>query len=171
MQDTLDAGDSLLVSHAAIRNPAKQFGNRGMSRSEADLLLAFDFGLRRIGVATANRRTGTATPLRTLEAGRELPWAQIDSIIDQWRPGQLVVGLPDPTMAGTIAEAATAFAADLATRYGLPVASTDESLTSRAAQSELSAARRDQLLRKRVRKGTLDSHAACLIAEQWLREQ
>ena len=142
-----------------------------MSRNEADLLLAFDFGLRRIGIATANRRTGTATPLKTLEAGRQLPWEQIDSIIAEWQPGQLVVGLPDPTTAGTIAEAAAAFAAELEQRYRLPVASTDESLTSRAAQSELKTARRNQLMPKRIRKGTLDSHAACLIAEQWLREQ
>ena len=142
-----------------------------MSRTDADLLLAFDFGLRRIGIATANRRTGTATPLKTIEAGRQLPWEQIDSIIAEWQPGQLVVGLPDPTMADTIAAAATAFAAELEKRYGLPVANTDESLTSRAAQSELATARRNQLMRKRIRKGTLDSHAACLIAEQWLREQ
>jgi len=142
-----------------------------LSRTDADLLLAFDFGLRRIGIATANRRTGTATPLKTIEAGRQLPWEQIDSIIAEWQPGQLVVGLPDPTMADTIAAAATAFAAELEKRYGLPVANTDESLTSRAAQSELATARRNQLMRKRIRKGTLDSHAACLIAEQWLREQ
>jgi putative Holliday junction resolvase len=142
-----------------------------MKRGEADLLLAFDFGLRRIGVATANRRTGTATPLTTLEAGREPPWEQIDSIIEQWQPGQLVVGLPDPVAAETIAAAATAFAAELEERYGLPVASTDESLTSRAAQSDLNMARRNRLMPRRIRKGTLDSHAACLIAEQWLREQ
>jgi putative holliday junction resolvase len=142
-----------------------------MKRGEADLVLAFDFGLRRIGVATANRRTGTATPLTTLVAGREPPWEQIDSIIEQWQPGQLVVGLPDASTAEAIAAAATAFATELKERYGLSVAGTDETLTSRAAQSELTMARRDQLMPKRIRKGTLDSHAACLIAEQWLREQ
>lgn len=142
-----------------------------MTRAQADLVLAFDFGLRRIGVATANRRTGTATPLTTLEAGRQTPWGQIETIIEQWQPGQLVVGLPDPTKAEKIAAAAIAFATELEERYGLPVAQTDESLTSRAAQSELIMARRNQLMPKRIRKGTLDSHAACLIAEQWLREQ
>ena len=142
-----------------------------MKRGDADLVLAFDFGLRRIGVATANRRTGTATPLTTLEAGRELPWQQIDSIIEQWQPGQLVVGLPDPDAADSIAAVAKAFAVELEERYELPVASTDETLTSRAAQSELKLARRNKLMKKRIRKGTLDSHAACLIAEQWLREQ
>ena len=171
MRDTLDAGYSFRATSSATRSPAQACGRSGMKRGDADLLLAFDFGLRRIGVATANRRTGTATPLTTLEAGRQPPWEQIESIIEQWQPGQLVVGMPDPNSAEKIAAAATAFAAELDERYGLPVASTDETLTSRAAQSELSMARRDQLRRKRIRKGTLDSHAACLIAEQWLREQ
>lgn len=142
-----------------------------MKRGQPDLLLAFDFGLRRIGVATANRRTETATPLTTLETGREPLWVQIDTLIEQWQPGQLVVGLPDPATAKTVAAAATAFATELEERYGLPVAKTDETLTSRAAQSELIMARRNQLMPKRIRKGTLDSHAACLIAEQWLREK
>lgn len=142
-----------------------------MKRGQPDLLLAFDFGLRRIGVATANRHTGTATPLTTLEAGRVPPWEQLATLIEQWQPGQIVVGSPDPTTAEKIASAATAFAAELEERFGLPVARTDESLTSRAAQSELIMARRSRLMPKRIRKGTLDSHAACLIAEQWLREQ
>ena len=141
-----------------------------MTRGPADLLLAFDFGLRRIGVATANRRTATATPLTTLEGGPQPPWEQIETIIEQWQPGQLVVGSPDPS-ADSIAAAATAFATELEDRFGLPVARTDETLTSRAAESELIMARRDQLMPKRIRKGTVDSHAACLIAEQWLREQ
>lgn len=142
-----------------------------MSGERPDLLLAFDFGLRRIGVASANRHTGTATALTTLETSRQLPWERIDSLIEQWQPGQLVVGQPDAATAGTVAAGATAFAAELEQRYGLPVARTDESLTSRAAESELIMARRDGLMPKRIRKGTLDSHAACLIAEQWLREQ
>lgn len=171
MRDTLDAGYPLPATHSVARSPARDRGILPMKRGDDDLVLAFDFGLRRIGVATANRRTGTATPLTTLEAGREPPWQQLDSLIEEWRPGQLVVGLPDPNATGSIAAAATAFAAELEKRYELPVASTDETLTSRAAQSELKLARRSQLMKKRIRKSTLDSHAACLIAEQWLREQ
>jgi putative Holliday junction resolvase len=142
-----------------------------MARPEPEILLAFDFGLRRIGVATANRRTATASPLRTLESRKQLPWRQIDALIDQWAPGQLVVGLPDPERAEETAAAAAAFAAALEERYGLPVATVDETLTSRAAWSELIMARRSGLRKKRVRKGSLDSHAARLIAEQWLREE
>jgi putative Holliday junction resolvase len=141
-----------------------------MGQPRPEILLAFDFGLRRIGVATANRHTSTASPLKPLANGTELPWRALDGLIEEWHPGQLLVGRPDPDAAGQMAAAAQGFAAALEERYGLPVETVDETLTSRAAQSELIMARRAGLMKKRIRKGSLDSHAACLIAEQWLRE-
>jgi putative Holliday junction resolvase len=142
-----------------------------MGQSEPDLLLAFDFGMRRIGVASANRHTATGSPLKALLRGRETPWAAIDALIREWRPDQLLVGLPGSVTASETAAAAQAFAGELAERYGLPVVTVDETLTSRAAHSELIMARRSGLMGKRIRKEQLDSLAACLIAEQWLREQ
>lgn len=133
-----------------------------------DVLLAFDFGFRRIGVASGNLQTRTASPLTTLTVSGELPWAELDRAIDDWRPGQLVVGLPSPELARDVAERAEEFMAALRQRYDLPVAAVDESFTSRAARSELKDARSSGLLRTRVRKGRVDSHAACLIAEQWM---
>ena len=59
----------------------------------------------------------------------------------------------------------------LGERYRLPVATVDETLTSAAAQSELSNARRSGYLRRRVERESNDRVAACLIAEQWLSEQ
>ena len=133
-----------------------------------DVLLAFDFGFRRIGVASGNLQTRTASPLTTLTVSGELPWAELDRAIDDWRPGQLVVGLPSPELARDVGERAEEFMAALRQRYDLPVAAVDESFTSRAARSELKDARSSGLLRTRVRKGRVDSHAACLIAEQWM---
>lgn len=139
--------------------------------SDRHLLVAFDFGLRRIGIATANRATGTASPLTTLRVDRALPWADIDRIIDDWRPAQLVVGVPEGEGAAAIARRARSFSAALSERYGLPVATVDETLTSVAAESELAEKRRSGYLRRRVGKGGVDRVAACLIAEQWLRQQ
>jgi putative Holliday junction resolvase len=135
-----------------------------------DVLLAFDFGFRRIGVASGNLRTRTASPVTTLRVGVELPWSEIDRAISDWQPGQLVVGLPDPDAAEPVAARARAFMDALRERYGLPVAAVDESLTSRAAQSELREARRSGLKTKPVRKELIDRGAACLIAEQWMSE-
>jgi putative Holliday junction resolvase len=139
--------------------------------SERHILIAFDFGLRRIGIATANRETRTASPLTTLRTAGSAPWSEIDRVIDDWRPGQLVVGVPEGEGAEAIARRARAFAAALAQRYDVPVATVDESLTSAAAESELADKRRSGYLRRRVGKGSIDRIAACLIAEQWMNEQ
>ena len=135
------------------------------------ILVAFDFGLRRIGVATANRQTRTASPLTTVRVDREPPWQELDRIIDDWRPAQPVVGVPEGDGAAAIARQARAFAAALAERYGLPVVTVDETLSSAAAESELAEKRRSGYLRRRVGKGSVDRVAACLIAEQWMNEQ
>jgi putative Holliday junction resolvase len=132
------------------------------------VLLAFDFGLRRLGVATANLATRTASPLTTLRIDRQIPWLDIDRVVADWQPAQLVVGLPEGEGAASIAEEIRRFVAKLGERYGLPVATVDETLTSAAAQTELTHARRSGYLRRRVGRESTDRVAACLIAEQWM---
>jgi putative Holliday junction resolvase len=139
--------------------------------SDRHILVAFDFGFRRIGIATANRETRTASPLTTVRVDRDPPWRELDRIIEDWQPAQLVVGVPEGEGTEAVARRARAFAADLAGRYALPVATVDETLTSAAAESELAEKRRSGYLRRRVGKGGVDRVAACLIAEQWMREQ
>ena len=133
-----------------------------------DVILAFDFGFRRIGIASGNLKTCTASPVTTLTVRGDLPWTELDRTIDEWHPAQLVVGLPSSELAREVAKQAQEFMAALQDRYDLPVAAVDESLTSRAAPSELREARRSGQLRRRMRKERIDSHAACLIAEQWM---
>jgi putative Holliday junction resolvase len=140
-------------------------------RSDGPIVLAFDFGLRRLGIATANRETRTASPLTTLRVDRELPWTDIDRVIAEWRPGQLLVGVPEGDGVAQVARQARSFAAALARRYDLPVATVDETLTSAAAETQLADDRRSGYLRRRVGRGRVDRLAACLIAEQWLSEQ
>jgi putative Holliday junction resolvase len=139
--------------------------------SERHVVLAFDFGLRRLGIATANLATRTASPLTTLKVRAEIPWSDIDRVIDEWRPAQLIVGLPEGDGAARLALKIRAFVAKLGERYRLPVATVDETLTSAAAQSELKGARRSGYLRRRVERDANDRVAACLIAEQWLSER
>lgn len=135
------------------------------------LLLAFDYGARRLGVATGNLATRTASPLTTLRVDREPPWADLDRILAEWRPQHLVVGVPEGDGAEAVARLARAFAAGLGSRYGLPVALVDETLTSVAAHAELAESRRSGYLRRRIGRGRVDRVAACLIAEQWMNEQ
>ena len=89
-------------------------------------------------------------------------------MVEEWQPGQLVVGLPDAERAAAISKRAREFADVLRRRYQLPVSMVDEALTSQAAESALKEARQSGVMRSRVKKEQIDSHAACLIAEQWM---
>jgi putative Holliday junction resolvase len=138
---------------------------------ERGLLLAIDFGLKRIGIASANTLTGTATPLTTLKVAGDLPWPAIDRLIAEWQPVQLVVGLPDVDPKLPIHMGALQFIAELSRRSDLPVATVDEAYTSASAAESLRAGRRDGTRPRRLRKDDIDSHAACLIAEQWMNTE
>jgi putative holliday junction resolvase len=135
------------------------------------IVLAFDFGRRRIGMATGNLRTRTASPLRTLASGREPPWADIDAVIADWRPERLIVGVPEASEGPTsIAAVVRAFVAALEQRYAMPVETVDEAFTSASAAADLAEARRSGTLSRRVQKSQIDARAACLIAEQWMSQ-
>lgn len=96
-------------------------------------IIAFDYGLSRIGVAVGQAVTRTATPLTTLHARRGQPdWNAVEALLREWRPARLVVGLP-LNMDGTtseMAEAARAFAARLEGRYSIKTELCDERLSS-----------------------------------------
>ena len=96
-------------------------------------VLAFDFGLRNIGVATGQAITRTASEVTTLRARDGVPnWNTIDALIQEWEPDVLLVGLPlnmDGTMS-EMAKRATRFARRLDARYRIAVELIDERLTS-----------------------------------------
>lgn len=137
---------------------------------EATIVLGFDFGMRRIGVAVGQRVTNTASAVAVLRHSTQGPdWLACDALLKAWRPDALVVGLPltrdGSEQAMTVA--ARAFGEQLASRYNLPVHFADERFTSRAADSAFAAARRAGLARKKD-AAMLDAQAARGIVEQWL---
>ncbi|MEO5698261.1 MAG: Holliday junction resolvase RuvX [Burkholderiaceae bacterium] len=119
-------------------------------------LLAFDFGTRRIGVASGNTLTGHAEPLRTIAAEGDASFEAIGALIQQWRPDALVVGVPfhPDGAAHDNTERARRFARRLRGRFGLAVHEVDERYTTTEAAS-LGA--RD-----------LDATSAAIILEQYL---
>ncbi len=132
--------------------------------------LAFDFGLRRIGVAVGQDVTATASGLGILLARDGEPdWAAVDKLIDEWRPDALVVGLPYRAdgREQPLTARARGFASALGERFSRPVHLVDERFTSRIAAAELKAER--QAGRRRLRKGEVDSRSARLILESWLK--
>ena len=132
-------------------------------------ILAFDFGLRRIGVAVGQSVTGSASPVAVV-ANREsgVDHDAIAELIREWRPGQLVVGMPthadgsDSDLRRPVLD----FIDELK-RYGLPIAAVDERYTSIEAERTLKEARVAGT-RGRVSKADIDSAAAVLIAERYL---
>ena len=119
--------------------------------------LAFDFGLKRTGVAVGTRLLRTATPQGTIRAEGDARFAQVAERIAEWQPDALVVGVPYHPDGAPHENTARAqkFARQLRGRFGLPVFEVDE----RYSTTEARAA------------GALDADAAsaCIILEQFLR--
>lgn len=141
--------------------------------SRPKIVLAFDFGLRRIGVACGDTVSRHAAGLQTVPAGPKGPrWESIDSMMRDWQPGMVVVGLPynvdgsDSEMTG----AARSFAAELACRFSIEVVMVDERYSSLEAGARLQSARASGLRRRRVAKSDVDAAAACVILERWFTE-
>jgi putative Holliday junction resolvase len=137
----------------------------------AEVILAFDYGVRRIGVAVGQTTTGTASPAGVIPVHGTPDWPAIERFVNEWTPGRLLVGVPY-NMDGTetvLTATCRAFATELARRFGLPVDCVDERLTSAAATADLREARRSGARTRRVRREDIDAHAARLILETWLR--
>ena len=132
-------------------------------------VLAFDYGLRHIGVAVGTAITGTATPLSALSAKDGTPdWNKIERLLSEWEPERLLVGLP-LNMDGSeseMAQRARKFANRLHGRFGLPVETWDERLSSFEARGMiLEKGRRD------FKERGVDSLSAALILESWFAGQ
>jgi putative Holliday junction resolvase len=134
------------------------------------VLLAFDFGLKRIGVAVGQTHTRTASALETVPVGGQGGWPRIQELVRQWRPSALVVGLPlDPDGAETeMCRQARTFGEGLAQRTGLPVYFQDERLTSQAVETGFAEARAAGARRRRDAR-MKDAMAARIILENWLQ--
>lgn len=135
-------------------------------------ILGFDFGARRIGIASGNRISQSARPLPSLVARKGRPdWQRIDALISEWRPEALVVGLPLTLDGGeqAITRGARSFAQALGKRSGLPVRLVDERHTSQEASRRFAAQRAAGSARRRDAEN-IDSLAAAVILESWLRK-
>ena len=125
-----------------------------------DIIMGFDYGTRKIGVATGQLVTRTATPIAIVQARDGIPnWNDIEKLITEWKPSQLIVGLP-LNMDGSESEMsirALKFARRLTGRFNLPHQTIDERLSTREAREQSKTA------------GQIDDIAAKIILESWLR--
>ena len=128
-----------------------------MPERAARTVLAFDFGLKRIGVAVGEPELRTAHPLPAVSQ-----FSQVEKLVAQWKPGELVVGLPTSVegRAHAMTRQAEDFARRLERRFKLRVTRVDERFTSVEAESRL----------RGVKNKAVDSVAAQLILEQYFDE-
>ena len=138
-------------------------------RSSPETIVAFDFGLRRIGVAVGQDITGSASPLGVVTNGKNGPdFERIAALIEEWRPNRLVVGMPlhIDGSPGDLEPTIGAFVESLG-RFEIPVDRVDERHTSQEAEQVLVHARQAGS-HGRIKKEEIDSAAAVLIAERYL---
>lgn len=124
--------------------------------TDDSVVLAFDYGTRRIGVAIANTVTRSARPLATVDAAGAARWERIAQHIAEWAPAQLVVGIPrhPDGAAHEVTARAEKFARQLEGRFRLPVARVDERYSSTVVAGA----------------DDVDAAAAAIILQQWFAE-
>ena len=131
-------------------------------------ILAFDFGLRRIGVAVGQDVTGSASPLGIIANRADgVDHDAIAALIREWQPTGIVVGMPSHAdgSRSDMQEPVEAFIDELR-RYELSIETVDERYTSVDAERVLKDARIAGS-RGRITKATIDSAAAVFIAERY----
>jgi putative Holliday junction resolvase len=137
-----------------------------------ETILAFDYGLRRIGVAVGQDVTESASPVGVIANGDAgVDHDRIRAIIREWRPTRLVVGMPKHAdgSPGAMTAAVEEFIDELA-QYELPISTIDERYSSLEAEQALKQARK-QGSRGRISKQDIDAAAAVFIAERYLAQR
>lgn len=129
----------------------------------ADLMvMAFDYGTRRVGVAVGNTMTKLGQPLKTIaEPNIDVRFKAIEGLIKEWQPNRLVVGLPcyPDGAEHEMSQKARRFGNQLSGRFQLPVDWVDERYTSAVLEGDPGM------------RDNLDAQSAALILEQYFLEK
>jgi len=145
-----------------------------LATKPAKIVLALDFGRKRIGIASGDTVTRSAHPRSTIGNGPQGPdWKALDRVLTDTRPALIAVGEPYNADGSTspLTEAARRFAAELAERSALPVDLVDERWSSQDAEERLRAQRASGERKRRVTREAVDAAAAAVILERWFEQQ
>lgn len=130
-------------------------------------VLCFDFGLVHIGVAITDLETCIVHPLTTIDyRNKQTAHKQIDELIHQWNPLEIIVGQPSDESPQTMLRGIKQFINHLA-KHSIPVSKMDEAYSSYEAKNLLKQ-QRNAHFRSTIKKGEVDKIAACLILESWI---
>jgi len=138
------------------------------------IVVAIDFGRKRIGIASGDTVTRAAHPRSTISNGPQGPdWRAIERVLADTRPARIAVGEPynaDGSVS-PLTEEARRFAAELAQRSSLPVDLVDARWSSQDAEERLRAQRASGERKRRVTREDVDAAAAAVILERWFERK
>ena len=141
-----------------------------MHSANAETILGFDFGEKRIGVAVGNTVTSQAQALTTLHVeSNAARLGAVEILVNEWQPASFVVGQPEHAD-GTpheIAHLAKKFGNRLTEKFRLPVTYVNETLSSAEASSILGA----RGVKGIAQKAEIDAVAAQVILQSFLDER
>ncbi|HEU4780019.1 MAG TPA: Holliday junction resolvase RuvX [Steroidobacteraceae bacterium] len=144
------------------------------AKEQPTIVVALDFGLRRIGIASGDTLTRAAHPRTTITNGPHGPdWRALERVLADTRPSLLAVGEPYNAdgSASPLTDAARRFASELATRSSLTVDLVDERWSSQDAEERLRSQRASGERKRRVTREDVDAAAAAIILERWFAKR
>lgn len=136
--------------------------------SPPHMIMAFDFGTQKMGIAIGQSLIESANPLVLFPMKDGIPnWDELLKIVRQYQPTLFLVGLPlnmDDSESDLSARSRK-FARRLRHQTNIETLMVDERLTTREARDEL-----DQYhAQGRAKKLAADSIAAALLISSWYR--
>ena len=135
-----------------------------------ETVLAFDFGVKRIGVAIGERRIGQARALLVIDEAANAPrFSAIGKLIAEWQARRLVVGRPlnEDGSSHEMTMRCERFAHQLEGRFGLPVNLVDERFSSLEADAQMRESTMRRTATWQQRKAKIDAEAARIILQSW----
>ena len=141
-----------------------------MNQGKITTIMAIDYGRKRIGIASGQTITGSASPITTLNQINGAPdWAGLAELIGQWQPQALIVGMPYylDGKENDMTKIVDLFCLELEQRFALPVYKINEALSSYEAEAML---KKNTKIGKH-NKHEIDKMAAAIIAQNWLDQQ
>ena len=135
------------------------------------VVIGFDFGLKRIGVAIGQTITQTATPVDIVNSKDGKPdWQHISQIFEQWQPSAILVGLPMRLNGEqqALTQPARKFGQRLSGRYNRPIYYIEEQLSSVEARTRVKNSSHNT---PHNTSPQIDDHAAQIILQNWLQTE
>jgi len=126
----------------------------------SNLIIAIDFGHKKIGIAVGNMISQTATPVGKYNFDLFVKQELIKQLINEWNPSKIIIGYPVSATENRIHRLILKFKSHIESLTELAVILTDESFSTEEAKSMVNP-----------KKAPIDALAACIIAEQWMRNQ